>query len=341
MKLSKKIYYAASALLPLPLLKQIASPGTIFPYHHLISDKEVLHVKHLYSYKNIRQFGNDLDYLLKQFNPISVEELVNCINTGSPLPKNSFLLTFDDGFREVYDFVAPVLSAKGVPAIFFINPAFLDNRELFYRCKISLIIEEILKKGSDKNVLGECGKIMGDKFKSHEALISSVKCITNLGKGVLEELAPVFNLSFSEYLEKERPFLTSQQVFELRNKGFSIGAHSWDHPYYKLIPEKERIIQTVSSVEFVGKNFSQRLNLFSFPHSDSELDQSFFDQLKSTGVTDLLFGTQNQKNEFSNRVMHRFNAENPMIPLNKQVKGLLVLMSIRKFLRKDIVSRRN
>ncbi|MBL0307732.1 MAG: polysaccharide deacetylase family protein [Chitinophagaceae bacterium] len=161
MKLSKKIYYAACALLPLPLLKQVASPGTIFPYHHLISDKEVLHVKHLYSYKNIRQFGNDLDYLLKQFNPISVEELVNCINSCSPLPKNSFLLTFDDGFREVYDFVAPVLSAKGVPAIFFINPAFLDNRELFYRCKISLIIEEILKREVIKMFLGNVEKLWG------------------------------------------------------------------------------------------------------------------------------------------------------------------------------------
>ena len=124
---------------------------------------------------------------------------------------------------------------------------------------------------------------MGDKFKSHEALISSVKCITNLGKGVLEELAPVFNLSFSEYLEKERPFLTSQQVFELSNNGFSIGAHSWDHPYYKLIPEKERIIQTVSSVEFVGKNFSQRLNLFSFLIKQLLLKQ-FFISINEPGI---------------------------------------------------------
>ena len=59
------------------------------------------------------------------------------------LPPNSFLLTFDDGFREIYDIIAPILLDKGIPATFFISSGFLDNRELCYQHKASLLVEKV------------------------------------------------------------------------------------------------------------------------------------------------------------------------------------------------------
>src|SRR5437868_11346983 len=143
MKLLKKAYYTACSLLPSSIVKKISPVKTLLPYHHLVSDEDLLHIKHLYAYKSSTQFRNDLDYLLKNFHPVSADELSKAINTGEETPSNSFLLTFDDGFKEVYDVISPILLEKGIPAVFFVNPAFIDNKELFYRCKISLVIEEL------------------------------------------------------------------------------------------------------------------------------------------------------------------------------------------------------
>ncbi len=120
MKLSKKIYYEACSLIPISLLKKWAAPSTLLPYHHLVSDQDVLHVKHLYPYKNIRQFKKDLDLLLKYYRPVGVDEIIKSVSDRKPLPQNAFLLSFDDGFKEVNDIVAPILLAqRGCPAIFF------------------------------------------------------------------------------------------------------------------------------------------------------------------------------------------------------------------------------
>jgi len=140
--IGKQFFYAASSILPLSFLKKTSQVSTLLPYHHTVSDRELLHIKHLYAFKSISQFKSDLDYLLKNFVPISPEQLVEKVNRDEQKRDNTFLLTFDDGLRECEEIIAPILKEKGVPAIFFINPAFIDNKELFYRFKISLVIEK-------------------------------------------------------------------------------------------------------------------------------------------------------------------------------------------------------
>lgn len=340
MSLSKKLYYNLSSRLPTLLLKKTALAGTLFPYHHLVSDKEVLHIKHLYSYKNISQFKADLDHLLKHLNPVSVNEINESVAAGRSMPKDSFLLTFDDGFREIYEIVAPILFEKGVPAIFFINPAFIDNNELFYRCKISLAIENILQQRNDHTILSRCCNILSLKnSQKTEDVISAIKKINNLNLDILDQIADVLDLSFTEYLKTEKPFLTTWQIKDLSTSGFTIGAHSWDHPYYDLIPDIEKLSQTIQSANYIADQFHQTIKTFSFPHSDKGISQSFFNELNSLSAPDLLFGIQNQKLEVSNKMLHRFNAERPELPMCQQLNGVLLFMTIQRLMKKNIVHR--
>src|SRR5690606_38357266 len=104
--------------------------------------------------------------------------------------------------------------------------------------------------------------------------------------------------------------------------GFTIGAHSWDHPYYQQLKLADQITQTLDSCNFVqNKNFSDK-RYFSFPHYDKGLSQQLMDLLKKD--TTAMFGTQNQKKELYNNMYHRFNAERPEIEFSKQLKGLML-----------------
>jgi peptidoglycan/xylan/chitin deacetylase (PgdA/CDA1 family) len=341
MERSKKIFYKACSLIPTAVLKKLAPGASLLPYHHIVSDREVPHVRHLYPYKNIRQFEKDLDHLLKHLRPVGVEEITAAVLSGGGTPRGSFLLTFDDGFREVYDVIAPILSSKGVPAVFFVNPAFLDNRVLFYRCKISLVIDELLRKKGHASLLKECDSLLGDgPSASLEDMIRRIRKIDNFHQDLLDKLASRLELSFDEYLRANRPFLTVSQAKELGERGFCIGAHSWDHPYYDLIPEEEQERQTLRSANYVNENFSPSSRLFSFPHSDVNLSQHFFDRLSSGHAPiDVFFGIQNQKEEPSNRMLHRFNAERPDLPMSGQLNGILLWMLIFKLTGRQSVKR--
>ena len=50
--------------------------------------------------------------------PISLDQLMNHLQTGLPLPKKPILLTFDDGYSGHYEYVYPLLKKYGYPAVF-------------------------------------------------------------------------------------------------------------------------------------------------------------------------------------------------------------------------------
>jgi len=339
MNFLKYFYHQSCYFLPMQLIKKMGPATTLLPYHHIVSNKSLPHIKHLYSYKTDALFIKDLDFLLKHYNPISVSELIVSVREERKLPSRSFLLSFDDGFREINETIAPILEKKGVPAIFFINPAFIDNKELFYRCKISLLIDELLKNKNNEPYLQQYIEILHLENKSLKSIVHHLKIINQNNAALLDTIADKINFSFDLFLQTQKPFLTSEQLYSLHKKGFSIGAHSLNHPYYPLLSLEEQVNQTISSCKFVNKMLSTKNCCFSFPHSDIELTQNLFKALKQSDIP-LLFGIQNQKNEISNNMLHRFNAERPGLDLERQIKGLTLLMWMRQVSGQNNVNRK-
>ena len=115
----------------------------IFPFYHTVSDEFLPHIHPLYSPKTINEFLQDLDFLLKHFQPVDMETAFSHCKKERQLGKPSFHLSFDDGLREVYDIITPILYNKGVPFSVFLNSDFVNNRNLFFRHREVLLNQSI------------------------------------------------------------------------------------------------------------------------------------------------------------------------------------------------------
>jgi len=323
-------------MLPMSVFRSGGPSGLLLPYHHTVSNEVLQHIHHLYQYKNEQQFEDDLDFLLAHYKPAAVADVAKAVLNKTALPQGSFLLTFDDGFREVYDIIAPLLEKKGVPAIFFINPAFIDNKKLFYRCKISILIGELKRnEATHTTIYSEALQL---DTTDTQAIIAALKKLNQRNEPVLDNIATNINLSFTGYLEKQRPFLTKEQLLSLHQKGFTIGAHSMDHPYYNLLDKEEQVQQTLDSCSYVKELLGTHECHFSFPHSDAGISQQVLDTINSYG-NGLLFGIQNQKEEPGNNMLHRFNAERPETGIEELVKGQITLNRLQKLTGRNSVKR--
>lgn len=335
---TKQFYYNCTSLLPLQLLLKKGAATSLFPYYHIVSDERLPHIINLYNYKNVKQFSDDLDFLLKRYRPIHPNDLLQYIEQHNELPAKTFLLTFDDGFKEVHQQIAPLLKAKGIPAIFFINPAFIDNKQMFYRNKISLVLEALRQIKEQDPVYTAIAQILSVSHPQYAKIRHALLQIDQLTQNKLDQIAQLLDLSFSSYLEKHRPWLTSAELAQLSAQGFSIGAHSWNHSYFQKLPLEEQVWQTTTSCDYVREITNQRIS-FSFPHSDKGLSQYLFDLLRQEHGIELLFGIQNHKDELQNKMIHRFNAEQPSLPLKKQVNGMLFYTLVQKILHQQSIER--
>jgi peptidoglycan/xylan/chitin deacetylase (PgdA/CDA1 family) len=61
------------------------------------------------------------------FTPISVQQLLDFWDRGTPLPPKPVLLTFDDGFKSVYEKAFPVMKEFHYPGILFLISSFVQT----------------------------------------------------------------------------------------------------------------------------------------------------------------------------------------------------------------------
>jgi peptidoglycan/xylan/chitin deacetylase (PgdA/CDA1 family) len=284
----------------------------------MVNDDEVVHIKHLYAHKNIQQFKDDIDFLLKKYSPISLLELLTFIKYGRSLPKKAFLLTFDDGFREMHDIVAPILLEKGIPATFFLNSDFIDNRKLFYQHKAS-ILAEYCQGSLSINSIKKIKEILLKNNFEFKDIVSGVLSIKYEQKDIMDKIAGLINVDLNEYLLRYKPYLRTEQIKGLINNGFTIGAHSIDHPLYSTLSLEDQLNQTVESMKHVRQQFSLNYGAFAFPHSDHNVSKQYFDKIYDSGLVDISFGTGGIVNDSIPYNLQRISMEKPLLPAKQIV----------------------
>lgn len=78
-------------------------------------------------------FPHQLKQLKKVAQFIRIEEAVRLIKAHQKVNDVLVAFTFDDGFQECADYIAPALEAEGTNALFFINPHFVEGDEAYIR----------------------------------------------------------------------------------------------------------------------------------------------------------------------------------------------------------------
>jgi len=257
-----------AVITPFSLLKSGKSLPVLLPFYHLVSDQD-LPFRTNYDYPSTTQFEADLDFLLKHFKPISLRDLLQ----GRDLSK-SFHLSFDDGLKECYEVIAPILKKKGIPATFFINPSFVDNKDLFHRYKASEIIATLKAKNIN---------------------ISLQRTYADLAS--LDEMAEEIGLQWESFLEEKEPYMTLEQITRLQADGFTIGSHSMDHPEFELLDEETQLEEIRESMEWVNRKFQPEIKAFAFPFTDFGVSDAVFEACYREQIFDISFGTAGLKKD--------------------------------------------
>lgn len=282
--------------LPTRLLMRWSQQYTFLPFYHAIADGPLPHIHHLYTLKNSRQFISDLDALLKHYHPISLADFQALQASGESPSKPVFLLSFDDGLRSFHDIAAPVLLQKGVPAVCFLNSAFVDNQGLFFRYKASLLLE-VLSQNEALNHNAELIAWRKAHFPASSSWQESLLSVGYANRALLDELAGLVEVDFNAFLQEQQPYMSNAQIRKLQQQGFDFGAHSIDHPEYRFLGLEEQLRQTGESLAFVQRQFGVQHPSFSFPFTDFGVCEAFFTQLRKQGRVGLTFGCAGQKQD--------------------------------------------
>lgn len=121
MKLSRKSLLSALLVLPLLLLLvgvvlMHSSPGVPVLNYHQVEQKNG---NPLTLWPD--QFEAQMAYLADEgYTTITIDEMMDALEHGTPLPEKPVIITFDDGYADNYEYAYPILKKYGFKATIFL-----------------------------------------------------------------------------------------------------------------------------------------------------------------------------------------------------------------------------
>jgi peptidoglycan/xylan/chitin deacetylase (PgdA/CDA1 family) len=291
-------------LAPTSLWSRVFPKTELGVCYHIVSDVPVPHVRH-YPILGTAAFESDLSYLKARFGFVSYQQLVERRSSGA-VRDNSVILTFDDGFAECADVIAPILLSHGVSATFFVITDLIDNTVIFRESAASLCIEKILQTPIERveTIIGELGLDarlqppaprfwldptrppldIADLGQQPDArlrpLLHWLLTVEPTEAGLVDQLAACLGVDPHSYLLETKPYLSTQQIQQLKADGFTIGAHSCSHRRLQDLPLAAAEHEVVESCRVIHAITGQDSVPFAFPYYGAGLDRAWLGRLR-------------------------------------------------------------
>lgn len=269
----RRICRRAASLLPTCWLEVLVRRELLVFFYHTVDDGHLSHVRQLYPYKSCREFEADVEYLKSTYDLPSWPEIARGGSRGKG--RRAALITFDDGMSQCFENVRPILKKHGVPAIFFVTREFVDNRELFYRHKLSLCVERLqgLAEPARSDATRRLGAAAGRSFESFGQCRSYLLDLGFSDGMTIDRACEIARVDVARELVVGQPYLRTDQIRQLHAEGFTIGGHSLRHQHFRELGAAEIEREIVESCRFVADLVGTEEVPFAFPFSSAGVDR--------------------------------------------------------------------
>lgn len=226
----------------------------ILMYHRVIPPVETIQAG---MYVKPGTFENQLKLLKKYFNVISLDKLgvLQKENLANSSNKPPCVITFDDGWKDFYDFAYPLLKKYNFPATIFLPTKFIDSRTKFWTDTFAYLIANRqitffnqLSEPENLEIIEYLNKLSGSIGHQLEAGIEYLKKYP-LSK-IEEILAELSHMWQVDTDKSGRDFLNWSEIIEMKNSGLvSFGSHTVNHHILTTVDDETIKSELVDSRE--------------------------------------------------------------------------------------------
>lgn len=206
-------------------------------------------------------FKEHIEFISQHYNIISAED------DWTNIQNNGVVITFDDGYADVYKNALPILEYYKVPATVFVSTCNLDTEDEFWWDELERII---FFKGIDINQLDIFGKTLPittieDKIKACYYIHPYLKSMCHAErKEVLNKMA--IKLNSMKNGRKTHKSLSIDELKKLSNSPYiTIGGHTVTHSCLANESTEIQKWEIEHSKEAIEKIIGKPLTVFSYP----------------------------------------------------------------------------
>jgi peptidoglycan/xylan/chitin deacetylase (PgdA/CDA1 family) len=231
-----------------------------------------------------------LDWFARRFRLVTLDELRSQGDRYSRSERPLAAITFDDGYRDVYEQAFPVLKRKGIPATVFVVTDFVGTSRVLLHDKLYLLLQRAFAgKRSFSLELPRLLRRLDLELSDHARMAA--------GKGVLAALRilvtafPQIHVQrFIDALERDNPLeaipdglrtLSWEMLAEMSRAGIVVGSHTKTHAVLTKEDQRTALNELAGSRELLEQVLEQPVTCFAYP--DGSFDAAAVEIVAAAG----------------------------------------------------------
>lgn len=252
---------------------------------------------------DISMFRQQIEFMSRNFNIVTMEQVIEASKGMIQLPENAMLLTFDDGYSDNYCYVLPILEEYGLQGSFFITCKTFCEHKLLDVNKIHYI----LASGDIRHILEDLEKEMdyyrGKEYNyaSNEELFAKYAIANRFDgketifvKRILQTILPeelrgiISSKLFQKYVGISEDklayelYMTEDQIRTMKRHGMFIGIHGYDHYWLGNLPLDKMKKDVDHALDVMDSFIDKKCWVMNYPYGS--YNQNVADYIESKGA---------------------------------------------------------
>jgi peptidoglycan/xylan/chitin deacetylase (PgdA/CDA1 family) len=226
-------------------------------------------------------FEQQLDWLEREFELVTLDELEAALDGRASLPREAALLTFDDGFVDHYATALPILRRRGLSGVFFLtHDACGASPRVLGVHKTHFLLARLGAKAFAKEILEVCQPVLASADASRHTRVfgadrwehadeRAIKDLLNYDLA-FDEAERALDTLFARHLGSQQAFacdlyLSARMIAEMAQAGMTFGYHTRSHRMLSRLSPDEQQTELRDGVSWIRELTGQSRVPFCYP----------------------------------------------------------------------------
>jgi len=241
------------------------------------------------------EFDRQMAYVARHLSVVTLDEVLQTLQHGAPLPPRAVLITFDDAYCDFAEQAWPILRRYRLPATLFVPTAYPDHPErAFWWDRLYQATRDAERSGrwpaSAVATRRNAGRRRGPAAPSFARLRAYIKSLpSDEALDAVDRICRECGVG-----PLDNPVLTWHELRQLAADGVTLGAHTQTHPLLNRVPLDRARAETVGSWRDLQREIGPTPRVLAYPAGG--FDQAVTEMLRAEGFT-LAFTMQRGLND--------------------------------------------
>ena len=234
-------------------------------YYHEIGDVPALGGAAI----SAKEFERQMKLVARWYRGISIDDLHGFFAGTHRLPDHPALITFDGGYRGVWEHAVPVLRRHGIPVTIYLVTGYIDGQMLPHAFRVDCLLEKTGAETFDAPFPdGRRSFSLRSEREKKSCRVALMRLLNDTPPGerdaLIEEIAR--RLGVDPRVTQRNPFLSWEEIAAAgADDTVRFASHSVNHPNLSRLPAEEARREITASKETIERMTGRAVTSFCYP----------------------------------------------------------------------------